>query len=514
MPNTFSYVALFLWPLVVFFLYRRLPRDRALIASILGGYLLLPFGVGINLPVLPTFDKTLVPALAALIMTMLVPAPLERSLAPGAAAAGNRAGRTPFTRQRETLARRQGRTPDAGIDETTKTGQSRISNMLLVLLFVTPFISVMTNFQPVEIGPRVLPGLKLYDAFSFALTSLVSVLPFLLARRYLATPRAHRYLLIGLVLWGLFYTLPALYEIRMSPQLARKIYGFLAQQFAQAMREGGYRPVVFLQHGLWLAAYFAMAILAAAALWRTFRAENDRQSPRWLFALAWLLGTLILSKSLGALSEAIVLLPAALFFSSRGQVRAAAVVAAVILTYPALRHADVIPVNKFVAAAEAYSPSRARSLEFRLVNEDRLLQHAREKPIAGWGGWGRGRVYSEYGRDISVTDGIWIIIMSDSGWLGYIANFGLLTVPILLIAIRRRGSGLSPATAGLALVLTVNLIDMIPNATLTPVTWMIAGALTGWLPLQKTAKDDPPKEKRPPRVRQRPPARVAARVTA
>lgn len=484
MPNTFSYVALFLWPVVVFFLYRSLPRDRALIAAILGGYLLLPFGVGINLPVLPTYDKTLVPALSAMIMAMFVPAPPGRAPAPRGAAIGDRAGRTPFTRQRQTLARRQTRMPtrQAVPEKTTGKGADRINNALLALLFVTPFISVLTNMQPVDIGPRILPGLKLYDAFSFALTSLVAILPYLLARRYLATPKAHRYLLIGLVLWGLFYTLPALYEIRMSPQLARRIYGFLAQQFGQAMRDGGFRPVVFLQHGLWLAIYFAMAILAAAALWRTCRAEGDRQAPRWLFAMAWLLGTLILSKSLGALAVALVLLPVALFFSPRAQALGAAIIAAVILTYPALRHADLIPVNKFVAAAESYSPERARSLEFRLVNEDRLLAHARQKPLAGWGGWGRGRVYNEHGRDISVTDGMWIIVMSDSGWLGYIANFGLLTIPIFVLALRRRGAGLSPATVGLAVVLTANLIDMIPNATLTPVTWMIAGALAGWRP--------------------------------
>jgi hypothetical protein len=31
----------------------------------------------------------------------------------------------------------------------------------------------------------------------------------------------------------------------------------------------------------------------------------------------------------------------------------------------------------------------------------------------------------------------------------------------------------------LALLLAINLIDMIPNATLTPLTWLIAGTLLG-----------------------------------
>ena len=74
---------------------------------------------------------------------------------------------------------------------------------------------------------------------------------------------------------------------------------------------------------------------------------------------------------------------------------------------------------------------------------------------------------------------MWIITVGVSGWFGYIAQFGLLTVPIILLTLYRRRLDLSLATSGLCLVLTANLIDMIPNATLTPVTWLIAGALMG-----------------------------------
>ena len=36
---------------------------------------------------------------------------------------------------------------------------------------------------------------------------------------------------------------------------------------------------------------------------------------------------------------------------------------------------------------------------------------------------------------------------------------------------------ISPLTGALALLLAVNLADLILNATLTPITWMISGAL-------------------------------------
>ena len=108
-----------------------------------------------------------------------------------------------------------------------------------------------------------------------------------------------------------------------------------------------------------------------------------------------------------------------------------------------------------------------------------LLARANQKPIAGWGSWGRNRVYDpETGRDLSVTDGLWVITIGSYGWFGYLAQFGLLTAPVLVL-LRRRDHSLTPATTGLAILTAAALIDLIPNATLTPVTWVVAGSLAG-----------------------------------
>ena len=49
------------------------------------------------------------------------------------------------------------------------------------------------------------------------------------------------------------------------------------------------------------------------------------------------------------------------------------------------------------------------------------------------------RVYdSDTRRDISVTDGHWIITLGQAGLLGFIAEFGLLTLPIFRRAFARR----------------------------------------------------------------------------
>lgn len=494
MPNTVAYLTLYSWPIVVFVLFKVMPRAHALIWSIFGGYLLLPHGIGINLPLLPAFDKTLLPALSAAIMYILVrEAPTGRR---------HVSANSPHDQSTSDLVRRPNANAHKRISRKNTASVGDISNarqrfggnpietILFLLLVITPFLTVMQNTEPYAAGPRFLPGLRFYDAFSIILSTLVAILPFLLARRYLAHPNQHVLLLRGLCLAGLLYSLPTLFEVRMSPQLSRWIFGFLAQSFGQTMRDGGFRPVVFLEHGLWLAIFMAMALLAAFILWR----HQDRRI-NWFFIGGWLLLTLLLSHSLGGLVVALMLLPAVILLPVRGQMYLAAGIASIVLFYPLLRGADIIPVKNISALARNISEERAGSLEFRLKNEDILLSHANAKPLAGWGGWGRSRVYDQRtGRDISITDGVWIIIVGSSGWLGYIGRFGLLTLPIILLALRQRRFNISLATSGLCLVLAANLTDMIPNATLTPVTWLISGALMGRVNLgtdHSSANNDP-----------------------
>jgi hypothetical protein len=83
---------------------------------------------------------------------------------------------------------------------------------------------------------------------------------------------------------------------------------------------------------------------------------------------------------------------------------------------------------------------------------------------------------------MTVSDGRWIILIGIFGWVGYLAEFGLIALPVLLLW--ARGAGLASLGAGplagpVALLLAINLIELIPNATLTPLTWLLAGAVLG-----------------------------------
>lgn len=275
----------------------------------------------------------------------------------------------------------------------------------------------------------------------------------------------------------------------MSPQLNTWIYGFFPHSFLQHMRGDGFRPLVFLPHGLWLGIFFAMTILAVAALWRLRRGHPGALG--WGFVLLWLLGTLILAKSLGALLIALTLLPVVLALRPRAQLLVAALIAGMVLLYPVLRSNDLVPVTALLGQVEKVSAERAQSFAFRLENEDILLERAARKPLAGWGGWGRSRVYDENGRDLSVTDGAWVIFIGSDGWLGYVGRFGLLALPLILLWKRARRLDPGLASSGLALVLAANLTDLLPNAGLTPLTWLLAGAVMGRLgmvPSSETAE--------------------------
>jgi hypothetical protein len=225
---------------------------------------------------------------------------------------------------------------------------------------------------------------------------------------------------------------------------------------------------------------------------------------------------IVLAKSFGAIAITVILLPVVLLLPFRMQILAAAAVATALTVYPVLRTSGLAPTEWVVETVRSVSPGREGSLEYRLRMEDALLDKALERPLFGWGGWGRARVYDEEGRDTTVTDGQWIIIFSNGGWFQYVGALGLLTYAVFALAVRWRRYELDPATAVVSVVLAANMIDLIPNATQTSITLLLAGALAGRLELERVktgeaaAKADGAADGRPENGRMRP-ARAGGR---
>ena len=258
------------------------------------------------------------------------------------------------------------------------------------------------------------------------------------------------------------------------------VYGFFQHDFFQTIRQGGYRPVVFLPHGLWVAFFALMCLLSAVVLLRDTTAETR---PKAVLIALYLAFMLYVCKSAGVAVYALCLTPLLLLASWRVQVLIAAAVTVLVISYPILRGLHLVPMQQIVDFANGFSADRAGSLQFRIDNEEELLARAQEKALFGWGGYGRAFLHDPItGQMTTIADGAWIIVMGTYGWMGFIAEFGLTGLPLLILgraALARQGAVFNRYTAGLALILAANMVDLLPNATHIPFTWLMAGGLLG-----------------------------------
>ncbi len=289
-PNALAYLMLAVWPLVGYVLYARIDPARALIWTLLAGYLVLPPIAAFNLPVVPDLDKYSIPSLVALACALLV------------------------------LKDRIGILPD-----------NWIGRGFLVMFVISPFATVLTNAEPVPIAAGDLPGLRIYDSVAAVTNQAIALLPFFLARRYLATPEALHKIMAALIAAGLVYSLPMLVESRLSPQINVWVYGFFQHDFFQTIRFGGYRPVVFLPHGLWVAFFALMCVIAAVV---ALREGPAAARPRQLVIALYLLAVLVICKSAGALVYGLALIPVLLVVGRRVQIMLAAALAVIVMVYP------------------------------------------------------------------------------------------------------------------------------------------------------------------------------------
>lgn len=438
--NLVAAVAILLWPVVAVALYRALPVAQATLWTVLGGLLVLPSGVAIKLPMIPAIDKFSVPNVCIFVGVVLL----------------SRAG--------PRLPRGWG-----------------AAELLLGCFVFSPLVTALLNSDAVIVGDRVLPGVGAYDGVSTVLSQLLLVLSFIVGRRLFGRAPDVGLILSTIAVAGAFYALPMLFEIRFSPQLSQWIYGFSSSSFVVEMRYGGYRPVVFMQNGLAAAFFLATAFLSAAAIGR---ARMPLLVPVGAGPIQAFLGVVVvLCKSAGALVYSAVAWVLVRWFSARAQMRVALLLVCIALSYPVLRLADLFPTDALLRVAATFNQERADSLGFRFEQESRLISHAAERIYFGWGRYGRNRVYSSStGDDESITDGLWIITLGQFGLVGFVAQFGLLALPVFRA--RRALRAIASArerhlVVALALIMALSLIEQLPNASVNSWTWLLAGALLG-----------------------------------
>lgn len=439
MGNGFSYAVMLFWPFMAIYLYKTRTIQVATVWVILGGFMFLPVGTEIDLPFIPAFGKNSIPVISALIgCWFVVKKPIHYFKNKG------------------------------------------LTKLLVLMLIIGPFITVMNNQEALIVGGRYLPGLSMHDAFSTIVNQILLITPFFIGWQFFRTYENHLLIFKIIVVAGLFYSILILFEVRMSPQLHTWIYGYFPDSFAQQKRDGGFRAVVFMGHGLWVAFFTAVVLISATALWKN-KKKIRHFSPAVISY--YFLMVLILCKSLASLLYGVFGLVVIKLAKPRTQIRVALILATLAMFYPTMSIMKIFPHHELIEVATTISPERAGSLDYRFKNENILLARGREKFFFGWGGWGRSRVYNEEtGRDESVTDGRWIITFGQFGFLGFIAEFGVLAITIIRASqaakIVKSKEELVLLSAH-ALLVGLIMIDQLPNASLAPWLWLLAGILLG-----------------------------------
>jgi hypothetical protein len=325
-------------------------------------------------------------------------------------------------------------------------------------------------------------GLGIYDGCSEIFRQVVTWgLPYIIGRIYFSDLEGIRELAIGLFVGGLIYVPLCLLEVRLSPQLHLWVYGFRQHSFAQNMRDGGYRPMVFMQHGLMVAMWMGMTSLVGVWLWKSKVVRQIWDIPMSVL-VASLCFTIYLCKSQYALLLFVVgvgTLYAATWLRTKTVVLLLLLIPP---TYMVLRAEGIVTGETLIVQAkDLFGEERSKSLAVRINNENALSQRAMEKPWFGWGGWGGARVAGDDGKDL-VTDSLWIITIGKAGWVGLGALTLMLLLPMILVCYDWRielwtHPMVAPVVV-LGMMTSLYMFDHLMNGMVNPIFMLAVGAVS------------------------------------
>jgi hypothetical protein len=346
---------------------------------------------------------------------------------------------------------------------------------------LSPFLSSLAN------------GLGAYDGMSAVFENLVKWgLPYWLGRIYFFERDALRDLAWGIFIGGLLYIPFCWFEIFNGPYLHWYAYGIYPDAAKYAYRLGGWRPLVFMQHGLMVALWMTLASVCGVIL---YLGGAFQEWKRWrgIAGVSALVVTTFALRSVNAwalLAFTLVLLAV----STRMQ-RAWLLwlTDAVIFLYLGLRVTGLWYAFEVAHAVGAILGEKKESLLFRFVNEIQIAEPARLQPLWGWGRWGRACIGREGGLPVLTPDSVWIAALGQQGFGGFFAILGVLFLPTLLFSVRAAPKTwltreIAPVTA-CAFVVLIFALDSLANAMLIPASLIATGGIVGWFVATQGSKD-------------------------
>jgi hypothetical protein len=325
-------------------------------------------------------------------------------------------------------------------------------------------------------------GSGVYDGLSTSLTMIVTWgLPYLIGRAYFDDIESLKELAIGIFIGGIIYMPLCWIEMRLSPQLHNWFYGFHQHDFRQTLRLGGYRPMVFMQHGLMVGMWMAMCALIGVWLLRSWTIRKLFDMPLNVLVPLLLL-TAIGVRSMyaaGLLALGLFALYTALWFRTKW------IIAVLLLIPPAFiavrSTATVDGLYAVKLANETFGAERGGSFETRVVAENALSAKAREKPWFGWGGWNNNRVVEEETGNYYITDSLWIITFGTAGMINLAALTIMLLLPMMLILKDYRvelwSHPMIAPSVVLAMISMLYMFDHLLNAMVNPIFMLAVGGV-------------------------------------
>ena len=428
----FAQAAMFLWLPVVVALYSMLPPRKAVINSFVFAWLFLP-AIGFNLPGLPDYTKMTATIAAVMLATMIFDQGRLFSLRP------------------------------------------RWFDLPMIIWCLGPFFTANAN------------GLGAYEGASAMLEQVVSWgMPYLIGRAYLTDIEGIRDLAQAIAIGGLLYMPLCLIEIRLSPILSGMVYGLNRWE---GTRYGGYRPRVFLLNGLELGMWMTNAALISYVLWSSGTIKTIRGVAFGTLTLA-LSATTVLCKSTGALALLVVGVMVMWAVRRIGRAWPIWILVAISPIYAVTRTTQLWQGREVVEFSKAtVGEDRAQSFEYRLGMENLLTSRALERPVFGWGRFNRFQVVTSTGRFVSVPDGFWVIALGTMGLVGLTSLLFMMLLPMVL-TIRRFpvdawSDPMVGPVVGLALMLTLTMVDFLSNAMLNPIYPLVMGGLMCQSPFRR-----------------------------
>ena len=303
-----------------------------------------------------------------------------------------------------------------------------------------------------------------------------------LGRAYLTDLRSLWQLANAYFIAGLIYAPGCIFEVLLSPKLHKVVYGYNPfEDWQQAIRWGGYRPTMFMQHGLMVGTFMCGAAMVGVWLW-----WNKALRPTYYGVPSWVFVVFLVLVGIACKSTGAVILMAAglsvLIFARQAHTRLAMyLLAAVPLLYVVARTIGEWSGSSAVEFAyEHFNADSGGSLQMRFENENRMIARAMQRPLFGWGNSDE-FLKNDEGTNPSVPDGLWVIALGTTGTAGLAALFAAILIPAVALAWRfRNGPWDHPkmaAPAALAVLLIIYAADCLMNAMIDPVYAVALGGV-------------------------------------